>query len=89
MKIHHTIHIPKDYDRLDDLERYLYERFPLGLHDFKFVEGEVDAPNFTCAEVPPQFRVITGEGEGRSISEVHFGVQAALTRFSAQDESTK
>ena len=88
MKIHHTIHVPKDYDRLDDLKRYLEKNYSSGLHEFVFVEADVDAPNFTCAEVPPQLRVVTGEGEGRSLSEVHFGVQAALTRFSAQDEST-
>jgi hypothetical protein len=89
VKIHHTIQVPKNYDRLDELKSYIAEKYSSdeskieGFHEFLFEEADINRPKW--------FRTVPPEGFAASIQDdaepvryfiTNFGLMEYVLRFS-------
>ena len=88
MKIHHTIQIPRGYDRLDELKNYIAEKYSSdgndvrGFHGFAFEEADTDRPKW-IRTVPPDgcLGVIQKDSEPAKHLMSHFGLREYVLRF--------
>lgn len=86
MKIHHTIQIPKEFDRLDELKNYLAEKYSSDLHEFDFIESDTVRPKPHHSRLLIDWNVAIRNDDERGRKSLEgltssFGLRDCLLRF--------